>query len=79
VLTRVAAAQLIGVHRVLFQETLRRTIAGEDHDEIAAALTGSAQDAFDLLEPSLGGYAVSAHGDRTPRRGRSSRQGSGPS
>ncbi|MFB4296338.1 TetR/AcrR family transcriptional regulator [Actinomadura sp. NTSP31] len=58
VLTRVASAQLIGVHRVLFEETLRRTLTGEDHDEIAAALTESAGNAFDLLEPSLGGYAV---------------------
>ncbi|MDL4815376.1 TetR/AcrR family transcriptional regulator [Actinomadura opuntiae] len=58
VLIRVVAAQLIGVHRVLFEETLRRTLAGEDHDEIAAALTESAKDAFGLLEPSLGDYAV---------------------
>ncbi|QKG22433.1 TetR family transcriptional regulator [Actinomadura verrucosospora] len=58
VVVRVVSAQLIGVHRVLFEETLRRTIAGEDHDEIAAALTGAAKDAFDLLEPSLGSYAV---------------------
>ncbi|MBO2464411.1 TetR family transcriptional regulator [Actinomadura sp. LCR2-06] len=58
VVVRVAVAQLIGAHRVLFEETLRRTIAGEDRDEIAAALAASAKDAFDLLEPSLGSYAV---------------------
>jgi AcrR family transcriptional regulator len=58
VLVRVASAQLIGVHRVLFEETLRRTIAGEGHDAIAAALTDSAKKAFDLLEPSLKDYAV---------------------
>jgi hypothetical protein len=60
VVVRVASAQLIGVHRVLFEETLRRTIAGEDHNTIAAAVTGSAEKAFDLLEPSLGKYAVRA-------------------
>ncbi|WP_433476916.1 TetR/AcrR family transcriptional regulator [Spirillospora sp. CA-142024] len=58
VLPRIVAAQLGGVHRVLFQETLRRTLNGETHDEIATALTESARTAFDLLEPSLSGYAV---------------------
>ncbi|MFC4060817.1 TetR/AcrR family transcriptional regulator [Planomonospora corallina] len=58
VLPRVAAAQLGGVHRLLFDETLRRTIAGQGNEEIAAALTGHIGAAFDLLEPSLGGYAV---------------------
>ncbi|MFI0353034.1 TetR/AcrR family transcriptional regulator [Actinomadura sp. 9N407] len=55
---RVAAAQLGGVHRLLFDETLRRTIAGRPNEEIAAALTGQVGTAFDLLAPSLGGYAV---------------------
>jgi AcrR family transcriptional regulator len=55
---RVAAAQLGGVHRLLFGETLRRTIAGEPDEEIATTLTGHVGTAFDLLEPSLGGYAV---------------------
>ncbi|TQM25337.1 TetR/AcrR family transcriptional regulator [Nocardia bhagyanarayanae] len=57
---RVAAAQLGGVHRVLFEETMRRTLAGESNDQIAAALTGYIQVAFDALEPSLGDYAVRA-------------------
>ncbi|MFG2006361.1 TetR/AcrR family transcriptional regulator [Spirillospora sp. NPDC048911] len=57
-LPRVAAAQLGGVHRVLFDETLRRTIAGQGHDEIAAALTEDVATAFDALEPSLRDYAV---------------------
>ncbi|MFC4056442.1 TetR/AcrR family transcriptional regulator [Actinomadura syzygii] len=57
-LPRLVAAQLGGVHRVLFQETLRRTLDGESDDEIAAALTASARTAFDLLEPSLADYAA---------------------
>lgn len=56
-LPRLVAAQFGGVHRVLFQETLRRTLDGETDDEIAAALTASARTAFDLLEPSLAEYA----------------------
>ncbi|MFC9877931.1 TetR/AcrR family transcriptional regulator [Nocardia salmonicida] len=55
---RVAAAQLAGVLRVLFDEVTRRTLAGEADTEIAAALTRDAEIAFDALEPSLGNYAV---------------------
>ncbi|MFE3445238.1 TetR/AcrR family transcriptional regulator [Nocardia sp. NPDC059180] len=55
---RIAAAQLGGVHRVLFDETMRRTLAGQSNDEIAAALAGYIATAFDALEPSLGSYAV---------------------
>ncbi|MEU4547210.1 TetR/AcrR family transcriptional regulator [Nonomuraea dietziae] len=55
---KVAAAQLAGVHRVLFADLMRRTLAGQDADAIAAALEESAGRAFDLLEPALGGYAV---------------------
>ncbi|RFU43296.1 TetR family transcriptional regulator [Actinomadura logoneensis] len=61
-LPRLAAAQLGGVHRVLFDEALRRTADGRTHEEIAAELTRGAARAFDLLEPSLGGYAVRADG-----------------
>ncbi|WP_242614245.1 TetR family transcriptional regulator [Actinomadura roseirufa] len=57
-LPRLVAAQLGGVHRVLFQETLRRTLDGADHHQIAAALEEAARVAFDLLEPALAGYAV---------------------
>ncbi|MBT2212972.1 MULTISPECIES: TetR family transcriptional regulator [Actinomadura] len=59
-LPRLVAAQFGGVHRVLFQETLRRTIDGQGHEEIAAALAESGRAAFDLLEPALAGYAVRA-------------------
>ncbi|MFD3748504.1 TetR/AcrR family transcriptional regulator [Nocardia sp. NPDC058633] len=55
---RVAAAQLAGVQRVLFDEITRRTLAGESATEIAAVLTRDAEIAFDALEPSLGDYAV---------------------
>ena len=57
-LPRLAAAQFGGVHRVLFEETQRRTLNGETDDAIAAAVTGTARAAFDLLEPSLSDYAV---------------------
>lgn len=55
---RVAAAQLAGVHRVLFDEIMARTLAGESGDEIAAALTVAATIAFDALAPGLADYAV---------------------
>lgn len=55
---RVAAAQLAGVHRVLFDEILRRTLAGQTNAEIATAMAGYARGAFDVLEPGLSDYAV---------------------
>ncbi|MEU4322781.1 TetR family transcriptional regulator [Nocardia fluminea] len=55
---RVAAAQLAGVLRVLFDEITRRTLVGETNTEIAVALTRDAEIAFDALEPGLGNYAV---------------------
>jgi AcrR family transcriptional regulator len=57
---RVAAAQIAGVQRVLFDEIMRRTLDGESNAEIAAALTRDAEIAFDALEPGLGNYAVRA-------------------
>ncbi|MET9493015.1 TetR family transcriptional regulator [Nocardia sp. NPDC006630] len=57
----IAAALLGGVHRALFEETVRRTVDGEANDVIAAALTDYIGGAFDTLEPSLGGYAVRAN------------------
>ncbi|UYM04755.1 TetR/AcrR family transcriptional regulator [Solicola gregarius] len=58
VMPRVAAALLAGVHRLLFDETLRRTLDGDDNGSIAAAVTADAEVAFAALEPSLGSYAV---------------------
>ncbi|WP_230329892.1 TetR/AcrR family transcriptional regulator [Nocardia aurantiaca] len=55
---RIAAALLSGVHRVLFEEVLRRTVAGEPNEAIAASLAERVAAAFDTLEPALGDYAV---------------------
>ena len=55
---RVVAAQLASVHRVLFAEGTRRSLAGEARLDILAALAAAAERAFDLLEPSLGSYGV---------------------
>lgn len=58
---RVAAALLAGVHRTLFEEVQRRTVAGESNDAIAVVLAERVAAAFDTLEPALGGYAVRAN------------------
>ena len=55
---RIVAAQLASVHRVLFAEGARRILAGQPRDEICQMLAAAARRAFDLLEPSLGGYGV---------------------
>jgi AcrR family transcriptional regulator len=55
---RIVAAQLASVHRVLFGEGARRSLAGQPRDEIFQVLTAAASRAFDLLEPSLGDYGV---------------------
>lgn len=60
IMPRVAAAQLGGVHRLLFDETLRRTLDGHSNDEIARAVTDYAHIAFGALEPALADYAVRA-------------------
>ncbi|WKX71686.1 TetR/AcrR family transcriptional regulator [Streptomyces sp. XD-27] len=58
IVPRVAAAQLGGVHRLLFAELQRRTLAGQSDDVIAAAVAEQGRIAFALLEPSLDDYAV---------------------
>ena len=55
---RLAAALLSSVHRVLYAEAAARSLAGQPRDEICAVLAEAAPRAFDLLEPSLGGYLV---------------------
>jgi AcrR family transcriptional regulator len=55
---QIVAAQLASVHRVLFAEGTSRILAGQPRDEICRALATAASRAFDLLEPSLGGYRV---------------------
>jgi AcrR family transcriptional regulator len=57
---RIVAAQLASVYRVLFAEGTRRVLAGQPRAEICEALAADARRAFDLLEPSLGGYRVRA-------------------
>ncbi len=55
---RIVAAQLASVHRVLFAEGARRSLAGQPRDEICQLLAAAARRAFDLLEPSLGSYGI---------------------
>ncbi|GAB2924016.1 TetR/AcrR family transcriptional regulator [Streptomyces mayteni] len=56
--TRVVASQLAAAHRVLFERVQELTLAGHDNHRIAAEIAPEAVQAFDLLEPALGGYAV---------------------
>jgi len=49
------------VHRVLAAEASTRSLAGQPREEICAVLAGAATRAFDLLEPSLGGYGIRAY------------------
>jgi hypothetical protein len=60
---RIVAAELASVHRVLFAEGTRRVLLGQPCDEIRLGLADTGRRAFDLLEPSLGGYGVSAGGE----------------
>jgi AcrR family transcriptional regulator len=55
---RLVAAVVSSVYAVLYQEGTRRSLAGQPPEEVAAALAAAAASAFDLLEPSLGGYLV---------------------
>jgi AcrR family transcriptional regulator len=55
---RLAAALLASVHRVLSAEAAQRSLAGQPREEICAVLADAATRAFDLLEPSLGGYGA---------------------
>ena len=60
VLDRFVAAQLASVHRVLYAEASRRSLAGESRAGIRAVLAAESAAAFDLLEPALGGYLIRA-------------------
>src|SRR5215467_1794105 len=57
---RLVAALLASVHRVLAAEASERSLAGQPREEICAVLAGASTRAFDLLEPSLGGYRIRA-------------------
>jgi AcrR family transcriptional regulator len=56
--SRLAAAQLSAVHRVLMDEARRRSLEDENEEEFFRGLAATADRAFDLLEPALGDYAV---------------------
>ncbi|WOX20839.1 TetR/AcrR family transcriptional regulator [Streptomyces solicathayae] len=55
---RTAAGLLGTVHRILFQRIQDLTLAGHPNSKITETITAEATRAFDLLEPSLGDYAV---------------------
>ncbi|HEY3957493.1 MAG TPA: TetR family transcriptional regulator [Streptosporangiaceae bacterium] len=55
---RLVAAHLALVHRVLYAEASRRSLAGQGPAEIFAVLATEAERAFAMLEPTLGGYGV---------------------
>jgi AcrR family transcriptional regulator len=55
---RLIAAHLASVHRVLYAEAKRRSLAGEPRDRICAVLAAEAEQAFGALEPVLGGHGT---------------------
>ena len=57
---RLVAALLASVHRVLAAEATQRSLAGQPRAQICAVLADAATRGFDLLEPSLGSYAIRA-------------------
>jgi hypothetical protein len=63
VMHRIVAAQLASVHRVLYWAGSRLSLAGQSREEVRDALGAAAERAFDLLEPALGGYGISAGGN----------------
>lgn len=64
---RIVAALLASVHRVLFQQSTRRLLAGQPAEEIRATLAAASHRAFDLLEPSLGAYGIRTRAAHTPK------------
>jgi AcrR family transcriptional regulator len=54
----VAAAELAAVHRILFRQALKLTLAGEPRESIVSRLATMAEEAFTRLVPVLGDYAV---------------------
>jgi len=55
IMARLIAAQLASVHRVLYDEAMRRCGKGEPRDAVWAVLAEAAPRAFALLEPALAG------------------------
>ncbi|SRR5216683_2643556 len=57
---RVVAGLLASVHRALYAEASRRSLAGERRGDICVVLATAATRAFDLLEPALSSYGIRA-------------------
>jgi AcrR family transcriptional regulator len=57
---RVTAGLLASVHRALYAEAIRRSLAGERRGDICDVLATAATMAFDRLEPALGSYGIRA-------------------
>jgi AcrR family transcriptional regulator len=55
IMPRLIAAQLASVHRILYDEAMRRCEQGQPRDEVWAVLEEAAPRAFALLEPALAG------------------------
>ncbi len=60
IMPRIVAAQLASVHRVLYWEGSRRSLAGQNREEVRDALAAAAGRAFDLLGPAFAGYGIRA-------------------
>jgi AcrR family transcriptional regulator len=60
---RVVAGLLASVHRALYAEASRRSLACERRGDICGVLAAAATNAFDLLEPALGSYGIRAAAD----------------
>ncbi|NUR92010.1 MAG: TetR family transcriptional regulator [Nonomuraea sp.] len=58
VTARAVAAQLAMAAQLVFRELQSRTLNGQRDEDIARALRPMAEQVFDLLEPSIGEYAV---------------------
>ena len=55
---RTAAAVLAAVHELLFRRIQELTLGGEGADVIATTVAADAAQAFEVIEPALGGFAV---------------------
>ncbi|RZQ60957.1 TetR/AcrR family transcriptional regulator [Amycolatopsis suaedae] len=56
IVPKIVAAQLAAVQRLLFHHALRRSVAGDSHDEILRSLGRAAEEAYAVLAPAIGDY-----------------------
>ncbi|MEV0586557.1 TetR family transcriptional regulator [Nonomuraea sp. NPDC050310] len=56
--SRLVAVQLAAPYRVLLQRIMELTLEGVDNARIAEVVGAAAREVFELMEPSLGSYAV---------------------